>query len=53
VPSPETGSLIAPDQPPAGDTTAGVVVGDVGVALSLQPTTLTITATIEANRRFI
>jgi hypothetical protein len=46
-------SLIEPDQLPAGDTTEDVVVGEVGVALPLQPATLSITATTGASRRFI
>jgi hypothetical protein len=44
-------SLIEPDQLPAGDTTDDVVVGEVGVALPLQPATLTITATIGTSRK--
>jgi hypothetical protein len=53
------GSLIEPDQLPAGDATVDVVgagdvlVGDVGVALPLQPATVTITATTGASRRVI
>jgi len=53
VPSPEMASRIEPDQLPAGDTTDDVVVGEVGVALPLQPATLSITATTGASRRFI
>jgi hypothetical protein len=47
------GSLIEPDQLPAGETKEDVVVGEVGVALPLHPATLTITAAIAASRRFI
>lgn len=56
VPSPEMGSLIVPDQLPAGDMTddvGGGDVGDVGVALPLQPATVTITTTRGASRRFM
>jgi hypothetical protein len=53
VPSPETESLIEPDQLPAGDITDDVVVGEVGVALPLQPAMPSTTAKTETNRRFI
>ena len=53
VPSPELGSLIEPDQLPAGDSADDVGVGEVGVVLPLQPPTLIMTATIKASGRFI
>jgi hypothetical protein len=53
MPSLEMGSLIEPDQLPAGDRADDVVGDEVGVALPLQPTTLSITPMTEASRRFI
>jgi hypothetical protein len=50
VPSPEMGSLIEPDQLPAGDTADDVVGGEVGVALPPQLATLSVIATSRASR---
>jgi hypothetical protein len=54
VPSPEMGSLIEPDQLPAGDPPDDVGVGEVGTEPPLQAATVSITArTGAASRRFI
>jgi hypothetical protein len=50
VPSPKMGSLIEPDQLPAGDTTVDAALGDAGADPPPQPARLTTAAATKANR---